>query len=182
VQTTEEIPDEEWMLCGKCGRVLEKYDQALARRHRPKPGIGTRYTWVHPYDVRTAGEDHRPEPVMRKDMDPAAISERCDFCLVPDPAWVLPVDNFQEPFSASVETPGDTVMMSHSDWTACNDCAELIRKGYWDRLTKRAVKAYKDRHAGQPIPDTVEMLMRLLYRQVSRHVKGPLQPRGDRRS
>jgi hypothetical protein len=95
---------------------------------------------------------------------------------------VLPVDNFQEPFTASVETPGDTVMMSHSDWTACNDCAELIRKGYWDRLTKRAVKAYKDRHAGQPIPDTVEMLMRLLYRQVSRHVKGPLQPRGDRRS
>lgn len=173
-EETGEIPDTEWMLCRRCGRVLEKYDDA-------SHGRIVRYAWLHPYDVRSAGEDHQPEPVMRKDMDPARISERCDFCLALDPMWALPVENFQEPFGASIETTNDTVMMSHSDWAACDDCAELIRKGYWERLTKRAFKAYKDRHLGKTIPANSEMLMRLLYRQVSRHVTGPIQPRGDRR-
>lgn len=177
VTSTGDIPDAEWMVCGVCGRVLEKFDEVDKRSHRI-----VQYRWQHPADVLKAGEDHEPEPVMRKDMDPARIHERCDFCLAFDPSWVLPVDNFQEPFSTSVNRTGDTMIMSHSDWTACEDCAELIRRGYWDRLTKRAMKAYKDRNHLEHVPDQIELTMRVLYREVSRHVTGPLQPRGDRRT
>lgn len=168
---SKDIPDSEWMVCAKCGRVLEKLDEFSGGYERLE-----KYTWQHPFDVTHAegGEDHPPEPVMRKDAP--IINEKCDFCLADDPNWILPTDNFQEPFGME-----DLIQISDSDWCACDACADLIRRSYWDRLTNRALKAYRDR-TGRPMDAVTEGLMRSLYRQVSRHVKGPIQPRGDRRT
>lgn len=172
----DSLPPEDWMVCTVCHRVLEKYDAV-------ENGRVVGYEWFHPFDMRQEGESHEPVPVMRKDLAEDEIAERCDFCLDEGPTWVLPVENFQEPFGVSNPiTGGRDVLMSHSDWTACDTCGELIRKGYWDRLTRRAIKASKDRTHLAHYPPEAELFIKMLYREISRHVTGPLRPRGSRRS
>lgn len=161
------IPEGEWMICAVCGRVLNAFTRN-----------GEVIEWQHPGDILYAdgGEDHAPVPVREADIDVEhQLVEKCDFCHADNPPWVLPVEDFE------VVVLGDVQHNSRSDWSCCDDCAELIRKGYWDRLTQRVIKSFKDRHGGAAPPE-VQILIRSLYRRLSEHVLGPVQPNPTHRS
>lgn len=165
----DRLPDAEWKVCGVCGRMLEKLD-----RMDPVTGRVLDYTWLHPYDMRhdleTGEEIEVDHPVTPVDRGTVPEVLKCDFCFADDPIAALPVEDFE------IYTLGNTTSGSHSDWAACEDCAELIRRGYWSRLTDRVIKAYGERHEAQgPLPPEMKAFIRDYYRRLTVHVTGPLR-------
>lgn len=148
------MTDEEWQVCGVCARVLER----VSDRHTGE------VTWLHPTDVRKEGEDHPAVPVPQSQVQVAA---KCDFCFADGPTWMLPVDHFPIP---GVAASGPEVI-SHSNWSTCDDCGSLIRRGYWERLADRAARSFRRRHGAVDIES-----VRALYREVQAHTSGPLHP------
>lgn len=137
-------------VCAVCGRVLDYKDSDEGR--------------VYMHTVWDANDaDHRVVPVPLTE-NPDAI-ERCDFCHVDHPAWRVPVREFNA-------LPGH---MSTPDWLACDDCAEIINRGRWNELTRRATKAWEDRHGG-PIPPEMTTSLMALYRKVRKNQMGAPRP------
>lgn len=149
----------EWMQCGRCHRVLEKQT------------ILGQIIWQHPTDMRTFPETYEDHPADPVPLDYSTVEEKCDFCFAPDPGWVLPTHDFFTIPSV------DRRQRSVNDWTACDDCADFIRRNDWDGLTEYARKAYHLRR-GTWLEGPAYEALREMYKNVRSNVKGELRRNG----
>lgn len=63
------------------------------------------------------------------------VTQVCDFCTSPDVIWCFPCKPFQMPAPDSGSNH-----MSADDWSACDDCKELIEAGRLNDLSQRATE------------------------------------------
>jgi hypothetical protein len=127
-----------------CGHVLNQYTGAFGE------------TWVHALEE---DQDHPAVPVPSGSVRTISL---CDFCLAPDAAWVLPVEDYR----ASPES------QSVGDWQCCAGCAALLERGDWDGLTHRAVAAVRSHGETDGVePEIFEAM----YSQLRKHITGPVR-------
>lgn len=98
---------EDWKVCGVCGYPLES--------------IGDQY--LH---IRADQGDHIPVPVAITDI---VLNQRCDFCDREEASDIILVHDFA--------LPGYEDIVSISHWSACGECAALVRRGRWSALITR---------------------------------------------
>lgn len=154
-------PPEEWHACAVCARVLEILnDTKTGEKH-----------WMHPYDVRLAGEDHPAVPVLMSEIE---TELRCDFCFWIHPQWEVPARNFKYNW---LPEGFPTPMQSTNNWAACDACADLIRQDKWFKLLKRAKTAFMGRFPMEnPDPDynrEMSQYFAAMYRQLQENITGP---------
>lgn len=130
--------------CAVCGHVLNHYTGAFGE------------TWVHALEE---DKDHPAVPVPSGSIHTIRL---CDFCLAPDAAWVLPVEDYR----SSLES------QNVGDWQCCAGCAACLEQGDWDGLTRRALTAALDR--GQ-IDGAELAVFEAMYSQLRKHVTGPVR-------
>lgn len=133
-------------VCGVCGRVLDRHSL-----------LGWRHT------LADADADHDPVPVPRAQA--TTVKGRCDFCSDEEPQWILPAKDF--------EVLKDHI--SHGDWSACDKCAALIRKGRWYDIVDRA-SAIWARKEGRPMPAEVQNSLHVMYALLRKNLAGELRP------
>jgi len=163
-------PGEPWMACRVCRRSLERLEDV-----RVDPATGARTVlgvkWDHTEPDRDDGVDHRAVPVPYAEIGEHNVRLRCDFCLnYGDVIWELPVNDFEMPMRG---LPGVTDWGSTNSWAACGACADLINRGDWPRLTRRAAESSARRHG-----TSVELAMvglKPLYRMVRKHQAGAIR-------
>lgn len=132
--------------CGVCGHVLNLYTGTFGQE-----------TWIHVLD---SDNDHPPVPVP---VDSIHTKFMCDFCLSENARWALPVEDYQS------SDKGQNV----GDWAACDECAEMLRAGDWNKLTTKAVKAMRARHPAEgPIKRSA---FEALYSQLRAHIIGEVR-------
>jgi hypothetical protein len=130
--------------CAVCGHVLNQYTGSFGE------------TWIHALEE---DKDHPAVPVPSGSIRTISL---CDFCLEPDAAWVLPVEDYRAgPESESV-----------GDWQCCAGCAALLERGDWEELSRRALTAIRDR--GQ-IEGAELAVFWEMYRQLREHITGPVR-------
>ena len=140
-------------VCAVCARVLDRVERA-----------GDTVGWQH-----TAADlpaDHPAVPVEPGEVHTAL---RCDFCLAEHPGWEIPARAFD--YAGAPDAGSD------GDWSACDICAELVRRHRWTALRQRAVAAFVQRHP-LPVADTgpVGRALGRLYRQLRENMLGPPRP------
>lgn len=109
-------------LCGRCRRPLDW--------HQPPEGPGW---WTHPSTPHPGVADgHAPEPIPASRVANEMVGT-CDFCTAVHPQWVYPCTDF------TITAPGVPGYGSVGNWAACGVCAELIERGHWDKLARRAL-------------------------------------------
>jgi hypothetical protein len=131
------------MSCAVCGHVLTLVSNAFSER------------WIHSLE---ADSWHEPQPVP---VGPETLNV-CDFCLAEDPQWVLPVEAY---YWAGGHNDGD--------WSACNGCAALLRKGDWEGLMTRALEGSRKRGAGKSTAP--RGVLEILYAELRTHIKGEVR-------
>jgi hypothetical protein len=130
--------------CAVCGHVLNLHSSAFGEN------------WVHALEE---DKDHPAVPVPSESIRTIRL---CDFCLEPDAAWVLPVEDYR----AGPES------QSLGDWQCCADCAAFLERGDWDRLSQRALNAVRAR--GET--DGIELaVFETMYSQLRGHITGPVR-------
>jgi hypothetical protein len=157
--------DPTWMICAVCARVLDKFNDN-------KNGV---IEWRHPFDVRLKGEDHPVWPVPASQV---SIETKCDFCFEPDPQWIQPARSFAiAALNALPNLPDEHG--SHSDWAACDTCADFLNRGDWRGLRRRAFNAYKERNLAPELgamPDEfLDTMLNAFYSQLRRNLNGPVR-------
>lgn len=144
-------------VCAVCGRVLER---------RTDLDTGEHIEWLHPFPMRMGAigesEDHMPVPVPFDELPHP--DTRCDFCYEINPQWTLPARSFTH------TTPSFEAHGSAGDWAACDACADLLNRGMWSVLIRRAVKAYTER-TGDPM-EIAEMVIKVTYRNLRKNITG----------
>lgn len=96
----------------------------------------------------------------------------CDFCSGPDSAWVLPAHSFVVP----IQMDDDYLATTGDDgWSACEPCAELIRRDDWDGLLQRH-KAEAERKHGLRLDAAMLFPTVLLWEALQHNITGPLRP------
>lgn len=130
--------------CAVCGHVLNRYTGAFGE------------TWVHALEE---DKDHPAVPVPSGSIRTISL---CDFCLAPDAAWVLPVEDY------TVGAGGQNV----GDWQCCADCAALLERSDWDGLTQRALAAALGRRQTHRVDLAV---IEAMYSQLREHITGPVR-------
>lgn len=127
-------------VCAVCGHVLN-----LVSGQGWIHGLGDPGLW-----------DHAAVPV---DETEVSVNAVCDFCYRPDPPWVIPSSDFVSIFAHA-----------GADWTACDDCCQLVEKNDWNGLMRRVEKSWASRHG--EMPEEVQRYLRGLYRQLRKHITG----------
>lgn len=113
--------------CAVCARGLHR----LVDTHTGE------YQYVHPFDMELAEtDDHPPVPVAPNEIK---MDTRCDFCFWRDPQWVIPVRDFSYNWAKLGMPIGGS---SVGSWAACDTCADLVNRGLWPNLVRRAADAY----------------------------------------
>lgn len=140
------------MICRVCSRGLDHYIDAT--------GAG----WQH--TIADLPADHDPVPVPA----PPGWRGRCDFCTDGQGAFVLPANTFR--------APGATNHASEGDWSACAECAALIRADDWRALEARVMVMFRRRH-GFSMARESRLRTRRLYAKLRQNVTGPLRPLDD---
>jgi hypothetical protein len=157
--------DPTWMICAVCARVLDKFND----------NTNGEVQWRHPYDIRLKGEDHAVWPVPASQIQ---IETKCDFCFEPDPNWIQPARSFSiAALNALPNLPEEHG--SHSDWAACDTCADFLNRGDWRGLRRRAFTAYKERNLAPELgamPDEfLDTMLNAFYRQLRSNLTGPVR-------
>lgn len=147
----------DWKVCAVCGRVLD----------RVTDHTGATVRWQH---AAIDKADHVVVPVSHTETTPVL---KCDFCLADDPQWELPVNDFQM-LPAGLTVTGQD-QNSVSEWAACDICADLIRADDWPGLSRRAIKVH-EQMAGGPLTAEMQLMLRLLHRNVRINATGPIRP------
>ena len=130
--------------CSSCGHVLNHHNSAFGA------------TWIHALEE---DRDHTPVPVP---VESIRTIKLCDFCLAPDAAWVLPVEDYRAtPESQSV-----------GDWQCCGGCAALLERSDWDGLIRRAMDALRRRGETDGVEPKV---FEAMYSQLRGHITGPVR-------
>jgi len=159
---------QDWMACRTCKRVLSRHDEVW---RNPETGEDReiRTTWVHTAVDLERGVNHPADPVPYDEMERVRLV--CDFCSEPDPIWVLPVGDFT---MITAPVPGQSNdEHSTSDWTACAGCGDLINRGDWRGLTRRAAQ-HASATSGAPVAEHEASLSKL-YRLVRKNQKGGIR-------
>lgn len=166
---------DEDVYCGVCRRVLDHGIWFAA------DGSIEREEFTHTDFSEGMDADHEPLPVSRQDMVDLGDEplQFCDFCLVPDPAWYLPVEDFVMWW---VPEDDDVDHWNRSDWACCDECAELLRKGYWDRLIRRVARIHHDRDENPNKASVAARIVNLrkMYGTLTEHVLGVPYPNPHR--
>lgn len=155
---------QDWMACGTCGRVLSRHEEVYTDPETGKVS-DIRASWVHTAVDLERGVNHPADPVPYDQMERVRLV--CDFCSEADPIWQLPVGDF-------LMTPG-TASDEHStsDWMACSGCGDLINRGDWPGLTRRAAQRAAAT-TGAPVAEH-EASLKKLYRLVRKHQQGAVR-------
>jgi hypothetical protein len=163
--------------CAVCARVLS----SITDRVTDEPAA-----WQHPADMIINGsDDHPPVPVAFSEIQ---VSSRCDFCYLGECEWLVPASDFEYGYmNKLLAGVAGTDFGSHGDWSACNICAEMVNRGLWSNLARRAFDAYltvteiSGRESSPEADAAVELNIRATYKQLRKHVTGspkPLHPNG----
>lgn len=104
-----------------------------ARLNAKEDSNGNLVKWVHGVIV-----DHEARPVPEVLEDSILV---CDFCLEPHPTWDMPA-GLMTPVEAAED---DTLLISMSDWAACNACKELVEQDKYPALVERVFQGQKKR-------------------------------------
>lgn len=155
------------MACGTCGRVLSQHEEVYTDRETGET-TETRVSWVHTAVDIARGVNHPAVPVPYDQMERVRLV--CDFCSEPEPIWILPVADF---LMAPALARGENDEHSTSDWTACAPCGDLINRGDWPGLTRRAAQ-HAAATTGAPVAEHAESLKKL-YRLVRKHQSGAIK-------
>jgi hypothetical protein len=160
------------MACAVCRRSLERLEDVTV-----DPGTGRRtvhgVVWDHTQPDRDEGVNHPATPVPYSAIGEGNVRLRCDFCLTYEGVvWELPVADFELPMRLD---PTITDWGSTNAWSACGVCADLINRGDWPRLTRRAAQSSAMRSAQQVPLAALEESLKKLYRQVRKHQAGPVR-------
>jgi len=160
------------MACRVCRRSLERLEDVTVdpvTKKRTVHGV----VWDHTEPDRDEGVNHAVEPIPYSVLGEANVRLRCDFCLTYEGVvWELPVADFEMPMrlDRTITDWGST-----NAWSACGVCADLINRGDWPRLTRRAAQSSAVRNGQEvPLPALEESLKRL-YREVRKHQAGPVR-------
>lgn len=137
-------------LCARCRRPLDWH------QNPDRPGW-----WTHPAAPHPIDDDHDPDPIPASRVANEMVGT-CDFCAAPHPEWCYPCDDF----TVSVTTSPD--YGSVGDWAACRDCHDLIERGHFDKLARKAVRS----HPARVRPVAVE-LVAALHAGFRAHRGGP---------
>lgn len=138
---------EDWPVCGTCKRMLD--------RHTNGTGV-SRYAHADP----AVNRDHQAVPVHPSQVD--QVDLRCDFCSATDPAWTVPAQTF-----------GYAILPGHNsvgEWLACDPCADLVIRGHWTNLLRRAVEEFEKVHG--PLHPAARVSMASLHRQLRNNLTG----------
>jgi hypothetical protein len=127
--------------CAVCGYPLDAVENLETHE----------MTWFH-----IAGQDHVAVPVPAGEID---FHQHCDFCHAEDAPWIVLTKEFANP-----EIVGG---MSSANWSACDECVELVRRKRWGGLVTRGKQAAGER--GLP---TSRRLLVELYALVERNQLG----------
>lgn len=133
------------LVCGVC-RLKVNFVQ--------EPGGSIRYLHAGALDyAHLVG--HPPEPVI---MPNGNAIYQCDFCSERKPAWVIPLQERRE-LTVRVQASGFE-LTSEDDgwWTACDVCAELIRKRKIRLLRERSLARLREITGGELEPEVAEMI------------------------
>lgn len=156
-------------VCAVCGRVLE----------RVSAEGGGHVGWVHPYTMRSGSigeaEDHQPVPVLVTDLPFPDF--RCDFCYASDPQWTLPANDFVNVDGVrDLTVPGAPEVGSTGNWAACDECADLLNRGQWSGLFRRAKDSYERRVLGGGQMDSFSANhLRRQYKELRKNVTGSVR-------
>ncbi|MEO3931435.1 hypothetical protein WMO79_01290 [Micrococcaceae bacterium Sec7.4] len=129
--------------CAVCGHVLNLHSSAFGDN------------WVHALEE---DKDHPAVPVSSGSIRTITL---CDFCLAPDAAWVLPVEDYRVPGGENV-----------GDWQCCAGCAAFLERTDWAGLTQRAMDAARGRVQAEEIRPAV---FEAMYSQLREHITGPVR-------
>lgn len=151
----------DWMACGVCARVLDKYDQYEGGKL-----VGVRWQHTEVDKSRGADEDHPVVPIHYSQM--AEIKTVCDFCSTPGGSWELPVKSFVMTIPGRMDPWGST-----ASWLACDQCAELINRGLWPQVSRRGAESVAAINGTRP-EDELPMV-RAKHRLVRKYQYGPLR-------
>jgi hypothetical protein len=163
---------EEWMACRVCRRSLERLEENVTIDPQTGQRRVTNVVWDHTQPDRDDGVDHAAVPVPYSEIGEANIRLRCDFCLgYEGVVWELPVRDFEMPMSLGPITDWG----STNAWSCCGVCADLINRGDWPRLTRRAAQSSAMRSAQRVPLAALEESLKRLYRQVRKHQAGPVR-------
>lgn len=146
------------MACAVCAQPLHVAAQASGEV------VGYLHLGELPGALESEVPDHVAVPVRRGEVQ---ASEICDFCSGPKPTWVLPTDEFEV----------DRHSAATKDWTACEVCARLIRKGRWADLTKRSVTAFSAKYGVSPAEPELINTLKSFHAQVREYQTGPIRRR-----
>ena len=145
-------------VCAVCGRILNSYLSPAGCQ-----------SWLHTF--ADLPEDHPAVPVRLS--DGVTAQPRCDFCSDEHPTWEVPARSFVVPGLTS----GPVDNASHGNWSACDRCAELIRRNQWTALRRRALAAWSDSAAaagtGSGPTAGIDQQLAQLYRLLRRNITGP---------
>lgn len=161
------------MACAVCGEVLfprTDHGEVVSWLHRAElsdawgeaNGIDLAVTATVKERLGHGPVDHVAIPVRREEV---RAETKCDFCSQPNPTWVLPVAEFA----------ADAVNASTQDWSACEVCARLLRKGRWEQLTKRAITAMSAKQGISPSEPRLVDGLKALHAQVREYQTGPVR-------
>lgn len=135
----------ETMICAECRRVLNSKVFS----------DGSPTIFLHAFP---GGEDHEPVPTPEREA--LVINVQCDFCVNTDHLnWTVWITNFFETL------PDGGVFVHGEDWATCDTCAELIRSGQWNALTRRSVITAKQKHP-ELDPRALKAAIQTLHAQV----------------
>lgn len=140
-------------ICAVCGHTLDYHgwDDGSV-------GLG----WDHTQFDKDIGEaDHPAIPVL-----PGEVPEqpRCDFCLIGQPMFVVPVEKFRIARRH----------ISPDDWAACPECAVLVRDRKWEPLIERV--CWLSPHRGILPESMLRDGFTVLYRTLEQHIIGDVYP------
>jgi hypothetical protein len=139
-------PDPLARACAICGRVLSRLGDDDYRHAQQ--------------DIAAGMDDHPAVPVPYEEAG-EQFRGRCDFCSAEQPTHVL--------WSEEIETPEfDSVWDAH--WSACDDCAELIKVNDWRGLFRRSRTTYEAQFG--PLLDDVALEIRVLHYRVRKGMIG----------
>jgi len=159
------------MACRVCRRSLERLEDVTvdpATKARTVNGV----VWDHTEPDRADGVNHPADPIPYTELGEHNVRLRCDFCLGYDNVvWELPVNDFEMPMK--YPNPTVTDWGSTNNWSACAECADLLNRGDWPGLTRRAARSSALRN-NLPVEAVMEGLKRL-YREVRKHQAGAVR-------
>lgn len=143
-------------VCGVCATVLD-----YLRPNDPDAEPG--YAHNAAASLLDGVDDHPAVPVLPGEVYAATF---CDLCYAPDPAYLLPADDFVLP---------DGTSGSVGDWQICGGCARLVDTGRWNEIVRKVVAGMFARYGHEMGQSEIDYVKRA-YRLLRQHITGSPRP------